>query len=71
MLKRSSSGETYPFLRKCSTVISEFFEDYAYVIYKTEPSGSTRSLSMPTGFESRPLALDLMSLGRKWSYIYM
>jgi nucleoside phosphorylase len=70
MLSNSNSYETYPFLRKYSMVISEFFVDYAYVICTTGPHGPEEGMVMPDGFESRPLAAELLSLGRNWQHIY-
>jgi hypothetical protein len=70
MLSSSNANETYPFLREYSKTTSQFFADYAYVIYITGPSDHEEGMAMPDGFESRPLAADLLFLGRKWNYLY-
>lgn len=71
MLSSSNSNETYPILLEYSKTTSQFFADYAYVISVTGPSDHEKGMVMPDGFESRPLAADLLSLGRKWNYLHV
>jgi hypothetical protein len=53
-----------------SVVRLEFFADFAYVISCTGPAYRRRSLAMPDGFGSRPVAMSLMRLGNKWAHLY-
>jgi energy-coupling factor transporter ATP-binding protein EcfA2 len=54
--------------REFSALRKQFFEDYAYVISITGPR--THPVDKPDGFEMRPLAAQLLSLGRKWKHLY-
>jgi hypothetical protein len=55
-------------IREFSALRKQFFGDYAYVISATGPSD--RSVKKPVDFQERPLAVQLLSLGRKWSHLY-
>jgi NACHT domain len=71
-LKASGAGTQSPMpaLKKFSMARVQFFADYAYVVYRTGPS-SARNMKLPTGFMERPLALELMALGNKWSRLHL
>lgn len=70
MLNSSNSNETYSFLRDYSIITSQSFADYAYVIHATGPGSLERDVDMPDGFEGRPMAAELLSLGQKWNHLY-
>ncbi|KAJ0415697.1 hypothetical protein BJY00DRAFT_317632 [Aspergillus carlsbadensis] len=53
-----------------SVVRVEFFADFAHVISCTGPASRGRSLAVPEGFGNRPMAMNLMGLGKKWAYLY-
>jgi hypothetical protein len=62
-----------PAFRMFSVVRREFFADFAHVISCTGPALDDErpvAVNMPDGFESRPLAMNLMRLGNKWAHLY-
>ncbi|KAL4786488.1 hypothetical protein BJX76DRAFT_355037 [Aspergillus varians] len=58
-----------PAFQAFSVARKQFFADYAYVISCTGPADRAL-LPVPEGFDSRPLARDLMKLGRLWTSLY-
>jgi hypothetical protein len=65
------TGSFYPF-QLYSTTRKQFFTDFAYVISLTGPMDGWREqpLMMPEGFQTRPLAAKLLSLGQHWAPLY-
>src|SRR5205814_7694508 len=60
-----------PAFRSYSIARKQVFVDYAYVIYLTGPAAKYEGkLTMPDGFQARPLAARLLSLGRRWAHLY-
>jgi hypothetical protein len=61
-----------PSFRRFSIARTQFFTDYAYVISLTGPTGSWEKdqLSMPEGFNTRRVAAELLSLGKRWTHLY-
>jgi nucleoside-triphosphatase THEP1 len=57
-----------PILKEFSALRKQFFEDYAYVISETGPCH--HPVDEPADFWARPLASQLMTLGRKWSHLH-
>ena len=49
-----------------------FYRDYVYVLQLTGPNCDDREAEpiMPEGFQNRPLALKLLSIGKRWQYLH-
>lgn len=48
----------------------QFFADLAYAIYLTGPTDESGEVTMPEGFETRPLATRILSVGQQWAHLY-
>ena len=49
-----------------------FYRDYVYVLQLTEPGCYRREAepTMPEGFQMRPLALKMLSIGKRWQHLH-
>ena len=49
-----------------------FYRDYVYVLHLTGPGCDHREAepTMPEGFQMRPLALKILSIGRRWQHLH-
>lgn len=64
-----------PSFHRFSIVRAQFFTDYAYILSLTGPAdpwGEEEGppLPRPEGFNTRPLAVQLLALGNRWAHLY-
>jgi len=61
-----------PSFRRFSIARTQFFIDYTYVLSLTGPTDKWEEdpLPMPEGFNTRPVAAQLLSLGKQWTHLY-
>lgn len=66
---RDNKSKLLPAFQSFSVARKCFFADYVSVISRTGPAWDGK-IAMPEGFESRPLAKSLLSLGQKWMHYF-
>ncbi|KAI9368581.1 hypothetical protein BJX61DRAFT_546401 [Aspergillus egyptiacus] len=66
---RDTEGKSLPAFQEFSIARKQFFADCAYVVSCTGPTDG-KTMTMPQGFGSRPLAANLMRLGMAWTHLY-
>ena len=61
-----------PILDTYRTIRLTFFLDYVYVLRLTGPRRRPleKSIPMPDGFLTRPLAIEMLRIGRKWEHLH-
>ncbi|RDW93375.1 uncharacterized protein DSM5745_00697 [Aspergillus mulundensis] len=67
-LDKRGGQRSLPAYKDFAVARMQFFSDYAYVISTTGPADRLQRTA-PDGFDNRPLALDLMRIGRRWAHL--
>lgn len=69
---REGISSPLPSFRRFSIARTQFFTDYTYVLSLTGPTETWQNdpLSMPEGFNTRQVSVQLLSLGKQWAHLY-